>query len=104
VSEIQKPARGVYWARHTKSDCQLAYALDSSGTEVKRLRVTMPSRESAAVETLWDLLDVIDPKPELKLVVDELPAPSSPLPAPRRGWKEAYDPYDPPPLVFRRRD
>jgi hypothetical protein len=104
VSEIPKPARGVYWARQTKSGCKLAYAVDSNGDEVKRLRVTLPSRESAAVEILWDLLDVLDPKPRLKLVEDETPAPSGPLPAPRRGWTEAYDPYDPPPLLFRRRN
>jgi hypothetical protein len=103
VSEIQKPARGVYWARHTKSGCKLAYAIDSSGDEVKRLRVTMPSRESAAVEVLWDLLDVVDPRPQLKLVQDERPTPAAAEPAPRRGWTDVYDPYNPPPLAFRRR-
>lgn len=100
---MQTLARGVYWARHTKSGCKLAYAVDSTGNEVKRLRVTMPSRESAAVETLWDLLDVVDPRPELKLVEDEARHPASLTPAPRQGWREVYDPYDPPPLVFRKR-
>lgn len=103
VSEMQTLSRGVYWARHTKSGCKLAYAVDSTGNEVKRLRVTLPSRESAAVETLWDLLDVVDPKPELKLVDDEPKPLAGPALAPRRGWSEAYDPYDPPPLIFRKR-
>jgi hypothetical protein len=50
---------------------------------------------------LWDLLDVVDP-PRLQLVQDE-PRRALPEPAPRRGWSDVYDPYDPPPLVFRRR-
>lgn len=99
--QFEAPARGVYWARHTKKGCRLAYAIDSNGEEVRRYRVTAPSREAAAIETLWDLLDVVDPPRHLELVRDS--APRAPQLAPRCGWAETYDPYDPPPLVFRQR-
>lgn len=89
--------RGVYWALALKNGCRQVYAVDSLGNEVRRYRITIPSRGALAVEALWDHLDVVDP-PRLQLVTDR-PRPSPPEPAPRRGWADAYDPYNPPPLL-----
>lgn len=83
--------RGVYWARHTKGGRPICYAVDSRGDVVKRYRVTHDSLASAAVASLWNLLDAIDPspqKPPLRIV--RVPS----------AAQLEYDPYNEPPIAY----
>lgn len=91
------PNRGVYWARYTKHGRPIAYAVNSRGDVVRRLVVMHDSRAQAAVDYLWNYLDLVDPiaqRPPLRLVTS---APALPSTA-RRVVVEDYDPYNLPPL------
>lgn len=93
--------RGVYWARYTKNGRPILYAVDSKGDVVRRLVIQDDStrRAEAAIEHLWNYLDVVDPKPQLHLV--------SPRPRPNPAIRiavETPDPYDTPTLPFVRRN
>lgn len=85
--------RGVYWARYTKNGKPIAYAVNSRGDVVRRLVVQHESRAQAAVDYLWNYLDLVDPKTQLRLV-RALALPSTE----RRAVVEEYDPYNLPPL------
>lgn len=53
--------RGVYWAKHLVEGRRLAYAVDSRGEVIKRLRVHPSASEDEAVAYLWEYLDAADP-------------------------------------------
>ena len=85
--------RGVYWARYTKGGRPIAYAVDSHGDVVRRLVVLRNAHAEAAVESLWNYLDLVDPKPMLQLVrTRALPSTE------RRATLEPVDPYNLPPI------
>jgi hypothetical protein len=103
TAQRQTPTRGVYWARHRKNGRLIAYAIDSDGNEVRRLVLQDESqwRCDAAVEHLWNHLDVVDPvgvRPVLHLVKTTAPILRTDRPAPA-----VYDPYNLPPLPWSRR-
>jgi hypothetical protein len=89
--------RGVYWARYTKKGRPVCYAVDSHGEIVRRYRVESDTRLEQAIQSLWEYLDVVDPKPQLRLVG------APPLPPTARQAPMTLDPYDLPPLPFGRR-
>jgi hypothetical protein len=90
--------RGVYWARYMKAGRPIAYAVDSKGNVVRRLVVLRDGHTQAAIDNLWDYLDLVDPKPQLHLVkMPQLP------PTERRAVLEPLDPYDMPPVPGWRR-
>lgn len=62
--------RGVYWAMATKKGKPMVFAVDSHGDEVRRLVLQDDSwaRAEAAIEHLWNHLDVVDPVSQLRLV------------------------------------
>lgn len=103
TAQRETPRRGVYWARHRKNGRLIAYAIDSNGNEVRRLVLRDESqwRCDAAVEHLWDYLDLVDPagiRATLHLVKPNPPTLRTDRPEPRE-----YDPYDLPPLPWRPR-
>jgi hypothetical protein len=79
--------RGVYWARHRKKGCPVAYAVDSHGERVKQFYVLPTSNPDDAVAALWRYLDLVDPVPRLELVR------ATPAPALPRPTKPVLDPY-----------
>lgn len=91
AGEIELAPRGVYWARYTKNGKPIVYAVNSSGDVVRRYVVQLPTRAELAVAALWEYLDVVDPKPQLKLVKLPLPAVDR-----RHSTVELFDPYDDP--------
>lgn len=94
--------RGVYWARYTKGGKLMLYAVDSKADEVRRLILqhTTPAHIAHAIESLWSYLDIVDPghaKPQLRIVNARI-LPSTD----RRAELEAFDPYNPAPVPYRR--
>lgn len=93
AGEIELAARGVYWARHTKGGKPIAYAVDSRGEVVKRYVVQHQQFAQLAIDTLWRLLDNVDPpreRAQLRLV--KMPA----LSEQRLAEIAEYDPYNDP--------
>ncbi len=92
AGEIELAERGVYWARYLKGGKPIAYAVDSKGDVVRRYVVQADERAELAIAMLWDFLDVVDPRPQLRLVKLQLPS------VDRRAVVEVFDPYNAPPL------
>lgn len=90
MSQNAKLARGVYWEAATINGNPQAFAVDSSGDEVKREIVENFTwrRGEATVRFLWNFLNVKDPASTVGSV-----CPLFALPAPAQLTRDPNDPY-----------
>ena len=87
--------RGVYRAPYRIDGCPVLYAVTSAGERLKKIVVLRPGvSEERAVRWFEEILDRVDPRPQLRLVPDQPPS-ALPKQIPLEEIEKIYRDADP---------